>query len=99
MALYRGFQILLPSLGTWWMVTRGRGMIPLCAQNIPLCYHIVSKEALVVVLRWIHIRSNCPFLCVVSESDIFPLSGMHAYQPKKHVEGTLLQGLSVKFSI
>ena len=60
-ALYRGFQILLPSLSTWWMVTQGRGMIPLCAPNIPFCSHIVSKEALVAVLRRLHVRSNFLF--------------------------------------
>ena len=74
-------------------------MIPFCAPNIPLCAHIVSKEALVAVLRWLHIRSNCPLLCVVSESDIFSFLGMHSYQEKRHVEGALLEGLSVQFSI
>ena len=49
--LYRRIQILLPSLGTLWMVTQERGMIPLCSPNIPFCAHIVSNEALVVVLR------------------------------------------------
>ena len=50
-ALYRRIQILLPSLGTLWMVTQERGMIPLCATNIPLCAPLMSKEALVVVFR------------------------------------------------
>ena len=67
-------------------------MIPLCAPNIPLCAHIISKEALVAVLRWLHVRSNCPLLCVVPESDIFPLSGMHDYWEKMRAEGTLLKG-------
>ena len=63
-ALYRGFQILVPSLGTWWMMTQGRGMIPLCAPHIPLCAHIVSKEALVAILRRLHVRRNLSFaLC------------------------------------
>ena len=81
------------------MVTQGRGMIPLCAPNIPLCAHIVSKEALVAVLRRLHIRSNCPLLCVVPESNFFPFPGMRAYQEKIRIEGTLLEGLSVNFSI
>ena len=67
-------------------------MILSCAPNIPLCAHIVSKEALVAVLRWIHIRSNFPLLCVVPESKIFPLSGMCTYQEKRHAEGALLEG-------
>ena len=46
-------------------------MIPLCAPNTPLCAHIMSREVLVVVLRWIHIRSNCPLLGVVLESNFF----------------------------
>ena len=74
------------------MVTQGRGMIPLCDPNIPLCAHIVSKEVLVAVLRRIHVRSNYPFLCVVPESDIFPLSGMRAYREKRHAEGSLIEG-------
>ena len=81
------------------MVTQGTGMIPLCAPNIPLCAHVVSKEALVVVLRRLHIRSNCPLLCVVPESEIFPFPGMRAYREKRHVEGTLIKGLSTYFSI
>ena len=67
-------------------------MIPLCAPNISLCAHIVYKEALVAVLRRLHVRSNCPLLCVVLESDIFPLSGMHDYWEKMRAEGTLLKG-------
>ena len=74
-------------------------MIPLCAPNIPLCAHIVSKEALVVVLRQLHIRSKCPFLCVVPKSDSFPFLGMCGYQEKGRVEGALLEGLSAEFSI
>ena len=74
-------------------------MIPLCAPNIPLCAHIVSKEALVVVLRRLHIRSTYPFLGVVSESDFFPFPGMHAYWAKRRAEGALLEGLSTQFSI
>ena len=74
-------------------------MIPLCAPNIPLCAHIMSKKALVVVLRRLHIRSNCPLLCVVLESDIFPFLGMHAYQEKRRAEGALLEGLRTQFSI
>ena len=90
--LYRIFQILLPSLGTWWMVTQGRGMIPLCAPNIPLCAHIVSKEVLVAVLRQFHVRINCPLLCMVPESEIFPFSRMHDYWEKMCAGGTLLKG-------
>ena len=74
-------------------------MIPLCAPNIPLCAHIFSKEALVAVLRRLHIRSNYPLLCVVPERNIFPFPGMRAHQAKRHAEGTLLKGLSVHFSI
>ena len=47
--------------------------------NIPLCAHIVYKEVLVAVIRRLHIRSNCIFLGVVPESDIFPFLGMRAY--------------------
>ena len=62
--LYRRFQILLPSPGTLWMVTQERGMIPLCAPNISLCAHILSKEALVVVLRWLQVRNHLSYaLC------------------------------------
>ena len=60
--------------------------------NIPLCAHIVSKEALLAVLRQLHIRSNYPLLGVVPESNIFPFPGMHAYRAKMHVEGALLEG-------
>ena len=67
-------------------------MLPLCAPNIPLCAYIMSKEALVAALRRLHIRSNFPLLCVVLESDIFPLSGMRAYREKMRAEGTLLEG-------
>ena len=74
-------------------------MISFCVPNIPLCAHIVSKEALVVVLRWLHIRSNYPLLCVVPERDILPLSGMSAYRAKRCAEGTLVEGLSTQFSI
>ena len=63
-ALYRRFQILLPSLGILWMVTQGRGMIPLCARNILLCAHLMFKEVLVVVLRWLQVRNHLSFaLC------------------------------------
>ena len=63
-ALYRRFEILLPSLGTLWMVTQERAMIPLCAPNIPLCAHLVSKEALVVVLRQLQVRNHLSYaLC------------------------------------
>ena len=58
-------------------------MIPLCAPNIPLCVHIVSKEALVAVLMRLHIRSDCPLLYVVPKSDIFPFLGMRAYRAKR----------------
>ena len=54
-AFYRRIQILLPSLGTLCMVTQERGMIPLCSTNIPLCAPLMSKEALVVVLRWLQV--------------------------------------------
>ena len=81
-ALYRGFQILLHSLGTMSMVTQGRGMIHLCAPNIPLCAHIVSKEALVVVLRQLQVRDHLSLLFVVPDSDILPLPGLHAYREK-----------------
>ena len=74
------------------MVTQGRGMIPLCAPNIPLRAHIVSKEALVAVLRWLHVRSNCSLLFLVLKSDIFPLSGMRAYREKRRGEGALIEG-------
>ena len=74
-------------------------MIPFCAPNIPLCAHIVSKEALVVVLRRLHIRSNCPLLGVVSESEISPFPGMRTYWEKRHIEGAILEGLSAHFSI
>ena len=57
-ALYRRFQILLPSLGTLWMVTQERGMIPLCA-------HLMFKEALVVFLRQLQVRNHCPRVCFV----------------------------------
>ena len=67
-------------------------MIPLCAPNIPFCAHIVSKKALVDVLRRLHIRSNCPLLCVVPESDIFPFLGIRAYWEKRRTEGALLEG-------
>ena len=56
-ALYKRIQILLPSLGTLWMVTQERGVIPLCA-------HLMSKEALVVVLRCFQVRGHLSFaLC------------------------------------
>ena len=58
-------------------------MIPLWASHIPFCAHMMSMEALVVVLRWLHIRSNCPFLVVVPKSDFFPFPRMRAYQEKK----------------
>ena len=74
-------------------------MIPLCASHIPFCANMMSRETLVVVLRWLHIRSNCPFLVVVLERDFFPFPGMHAYQAKRHAEGTLLEGLSAQSSI
>ena len=58
------FKSSLPSLGSWRMVTQERGMIPLCAPNIPLCAHIVSKEALMVVLRRLQVRNHLSFsLC------------------------------------
>ena len=60
-ALYRRFQTSLPSLGTWRMVTQERGMIPLWNPNISLCAHIVSKEALVAVLRWLQVRNHFSF--------------------------------------
>ena len=66
---------------------------------IPLCAHIVSKEALVDVIKWLHIRSNCPLLCVVLESDIFPFPGMRTYWETRCAKGALLEGLSVHFSI
>ena len=64
-ALYRRIQILLPSLGTLWMVTQERGMIPLSATNIPLCAPLMSKEALVAVLRWLQVRNHCLGVCFV----------------------------------
>ena len=74
-------------------------MIPLCAPNIPLCAHIVSKEVLVAVFRQLHIRSNFPLLGVVSESDIFPFPGMRTYRARRCAEGALLEGLSMQYSI
>ena len=62
--------------------------------NIPLCAHILSKEALVVILRWFHIRSKCPLFGVVLESDFFPFPGMRADQEKRRAKGTLIEGLS-----
>ena len=63
-AFYRRIQILLPSLGTFWMVTQERGMIPLCATNIPLCAHLIFKEALVAVLRQLQERNHLSYaLC------------------------------------
>ena len=63
-ALYRRIQILLPSLGTLWMVTQERGMIPLCDPNIPLCAHLVSKETLVALVRPLQVRGHFSFaLC------------------------------------
>ena len=67
--------------------------------NILLCAHIMSKEALVVVLRRLHIRSNYPLLGVGLESDIFPFPGMCAYWAKRRAEGALLEGLSAHFRI
>ena len=74
-------------------------MIPLCAPNIPLYAHIVYKEALVAVLRRLHIRSKCPLFGVVLESDFFPFPGMRAYWEKRHAEYALLEGKSVHLSI
>ena len=82
-----------PSL-PWYMIDgdpRERYDSILCS-NIPLCAHIVSKEALVDVLRRLHIRSNCTLLCVVMESDIFLFPIMHTYPAKRRAEGTLLEG-------
>ena len=75
------------------------GYDSIVCSNIPLCAHIVSKEALVAVLRRLHIRSNCPLLGVVLEGDIFPFLGMRAYRAKRHAEGALLEGLSEQSSI
>ena len=47
-ALYRRIQILLPSFGKLWMVTQERGIILLCAP-------LMSKEALVAILRQIQV--------------------------------------------
>ena len=57
---YRRIQILFPYLGTLWMVTQERGMIPLCATNIPLCVPLMSKEALVAVLRQLQVLNHYP---------------------------------------
>ena len=69
------------------------------SSNIPLCSHIVSKEALVVVLRKLHIRSKCPLLGVVPKREFFPFLGMRTYREKRRAEGALLEGLSTHFSI
>ena len=72
-AFYRRIQILLPSLGTLCMVTQEREMIPLCATNIPLCAPLMSKEAMVAVLRWLQVRNHDlgVWFFVVLESDFF----------------------------
>ena len=41
-AFYRRIQILLPSLGTLWIVTQERRVIPLCVTFIPLCAPLMS---------------------------------------------------------
>ena len=73
------------------MVTQGRGVIPLCA-------HIMSKEALVLSLGSFHMRSNCPLLVVVPKSDLFPFPGMRTYREKRRAEGALLEGKSAHLS-
>ena len=74
-------------------------MIPLWASHIPLCAYMMSREALVVVLRRLHIKSNCPLLDVVPESKFFPFPRMCAYQAKGCTEGALLKGKIARLSI
>ena len=66
------------------MVTQGRGMIPLWASHIPLCAHMMSREALVAVIGWLQAcEITCPLLCVVPDSEILPLSGMRTFFGQK----------------
>ena len=93
-ALYGRIQILLPSLVTLWMVTQERGMIPLCATNIPSCAPLMSKEALVIVLRQLQNRNHCPGVCFLWSLKVtFATPRIVRISSQKARKGTLHEGL------
>ena len=78
----------------WWPK---RGMIPLCATNIPLCAPLMSKEALVVVLKRLQVRNHCPGVCFLwsqkvafSTPRIACISGQKVHKDALH-EGLCMQ--------
>ena len=96
-ALYRRIQILLSYLGTLWMVTQERGMIPLCATNIPLCAPLMSKEALVAVLTRLQVWNHYPGVCFLwSQKLTFATPRIAHILGQKVRKGALHEGLCVQ---
>ena len=92
-AFYRIIQILLPSLGTLWMVTQERGMIPSCATNIPLCAPLISKKALLAVLRQLQVWNHCPGVCFLwSQKVTFATPRIVHFLGQKAHKGALIKG-------